>query len=293
MRTSPILLALTLLFFRPALNAQGETDTRSTLSLFSGMMNYQGDLNPNSFSFNHSQFAAGLIVRKPLNRWFTVRGSFFAGKLTAADRWNREYLKPRNLSFTTSLTELTLALELNLLNPANSRIVPYMYGGLTYFHYNPWAYDNSGTKTYLKPLSTEGQGLPQFPTQKAYPLYQWALPFGGGIKYAVSDGFAIGIDFSQRKTFTDYLDDVSSHYVDAAVLEQAKGRKSVEMAYRTDEIPGGMPTLPAHGEQRGTPSEMDWYYYLGLTLEMKLSEAGGIFDLFRRNRVRGQGCPRF
>lgn len=257
------------------------------------MMNYQGDLNPNSFSFDHSQLATGIILRKPLNRWFTARGSFFTGKLTAADRWNRDYLKPRNLSFTSGITELTLALEINLLNSTTSRVMPYMYAGITYFHFNPWAYDNSGNKTYLQPLSTEGQGLPQFPTQKPYTLYQWALPFGGGIKYAVTDGFSLGIDFSQRKTFTDYLDDVSSHYVDPLVLEQAKGHKAVEMAYRSDEIPGGLPNFPNHGEQRGTPSEMDWYYYLGLTLEMKLINLGGVFDLFRGGTVKGQGCPRF
>ncbi len=257
------------------------------------MMNYQGDLNPNSFSFQHSKFASGIIVRKPLNRWVTARASIFTGKLTAADSWNRDYLKPRNLSFTSSITEATIAFEVTLLDPSRSLITPYMYGGLTYFHFNPWALDQSGNKTYLKPLSTEGQGLPEYPGQKPYPLYQWALPFGGGLKYAVSDGFSVGIDFSQRKTFTDYLDDVSSHYVDAAVLERAKGRKAIEMAYRSDEIPGGRPDFPAHGEQRGTPSEMDWYYYLGLTFEIKLNQVGGIFELFRGNNVKGQGCPRF
>ena len=257
------------------------------------MMNYQGDLNPHSFTFNHSQPATALSIRKPLNRWFVARGSLFIGKLTAADRWNREYLKPRNLSFTTSLTELTVALEMTLLDPARSRIVPYMYGGISYFHFNPWALDRSGAKTFLKPLSTEGQGLPEFPTQKVYPLYQWALPFGGGLKFQVNDGFAVGIDFSQRKTFTDYLDDVSSFYVDADILAQHRGPKAVEMAFRSDEVPNGQLNYPQHGEQRGTPTEMDWYYYLGLNIEFKLDEVANFFRNLGRGGVKGQGCPRF
>lgn len=269
-----------------------DVDRLPTISVFAGMMNYQGDLNPNSFSFDHSNPAMGVTVRKPFNRWMAARASLFTGTLTAADRWNRDYLKPRNLSFNSRIVEATLALELTLLNPATNRLVPYMYGGLTYFHFDPWAYDNAGVKTYLRPLSTEGQGLPEFPSQKPYTLYQWALPFGGGLKYAVTDGLALGIDFSQRKTFTDYLDDVSSHYVDPLILENARGRKAVEMAYRSDELPGGMPSFPAHGEQRGTPSEMDWYYYLGITMEVKLSQLGSVFNLFGRNRVKGQGCPR-
>jgi hypothetical protein len=286
-----ILLALHYLLSSLYIAAQ-DFDRQPTLSVFGGMMNYQGDLNPNSFSFQHSNPAWGMTFRKPLTRWFTARAAIFTGMLTAADRWNRDYLQPRNLSFNSRIVEATVALELTVFNPSSSRVIPYLYGGLTYFHFNPWAYDNAGTKTFLKPLSTEGQGLPEFPSQKPYSLYQWALPFGGGIKYALSDAMAIGIDFSQRKTFTDYLDDVSSHYVDPQVLENAKGHKAVEMAYRADEIPGGMPAFPAHGDQRGTPSEMDWYYYLGINLEVKLNELGSLFNLFGRSGVKGQDCPR-
>jgi hypothetical protein len=291
LRTGLILSVMACFFACVQTRAQ-EPGRRATISLFSGIMNYQGDLNPHSFTVNHSSFATGLIIRKPVNRWFNARVSLLVGRLTAADRWNREYLRPRNLSFTTTLMETTLALEVNLTDQEIARFIPFLYGGITYFRYNPWAYDQAGVKTYLKPLSTEGQGLKEYPEQKPYTLTQWALPFGGGFKYAFTPGFIMGIDFSQRKTFTDYLDDVSSHYVDAAVLEAAKGRKAVEMAYRGDEIPGGRPDLPEEGDQRGTPSEMDWYYYLGLTFEMKLHQVDDLWhDLFSGRRM--QACPVF
>jgi len=254
-------------------------------------MNYQGDLNPNSFTFRHSTPSAGIFIRKPLNRWFAFRAGANMGTIQAADRWNRDYLKERNLSFTTTIKEAHLGLELTILDLSTSKFTPYFYGGIAVFHFNPWAEDKNGAKTFLKPLSTEGQGLPEYPEQAPYALTQFVLPFGMGVKYAVSDAVAIGIELSQRKSFTDYIDDVSSHYVDGDILRQAKGMKAVEMAYRADELPGGRPLFPAHGDQRGTPSEMDWYYFYGLTIEMKLNQLGGLFE--GGKKVASQRCPRF
>lgn len=289
MKSHFIAAAILSLFSSTFLTAQEEVDKSATISLFTGLMNYQGDLNPTSFKFSHSNFAGGIIIRKPLGRLFTVRAGVNIGTITAADRWNRDYLQQRNLSFTTTVKEAYAGLELTVLDFASKRFTPYLYGGVAVFHFNPWTKDNRGTKTYLKPLSTEGQGLPQYPSQKPYNLTQLAIPFGGGLKFAVSDGFALGVEFSQRKTFTDYLDDVSSHYVDRDVLLQAKGVKAVELSFREPEIPNGRTLFPAHGEQRGTPSEMDWYYFFGLTMEFKLNSLGGIFK--NNKSVASQRCP--
>ncbi|HUR64974.1 MAG TPA: DUF6089 family protein [Chitinophagaceae bacterium] len=283
------ILLLSVLFLNPV-NGQEELDRSTTLSLFTGLINYQGDLNPNSFTFSHSHFAGGIIIRKPLNRWFTIRAGATTGKITADDKWNRDYLQQRNLNFTTNVHEAYLGLEVAVLDISTKRFTPYIYAGIAVFHFNPWTRDKLGTKTYLKPLSTEGQGLPQYPGQKPYNLTQIAIPFGGGLKFAVTDGFSIGVEFSQRKTFTDYLDDLSSHYVDRDVLLQAKGIKAVELSYRENELPNGRPLFPAHGEQRGTPSEMDWYYFSGITMEIKLNTLGTLFQ--NNGSVSSQRCPR-
>jgi opacity protein-like surface antigen len=271
-----------------------EFSKATTISVFTGMINYQGDLNPNSFTFRQSNFAAGITLRKPLNRWFALRAGFNTGRITAADRNNRDYLKARNLSFTTSMHEAYAALELTILDISSNRFTPYMYGGVAAFHFNPWTYDNNGEKTFLQPLGTEGQGLPQYPTKKIYGLTQLALPFGVGLKYAISDAVNIGVEFSQRKSFTDYIDDVSSDFADEDVLFQGRGAKAVELAYRGDEIPGGSSVYPVHGEQRGTPSEMDWYYFFGTTLEIKLNSLGNLFGGNKnRQGLREMRCPRF
>lgn len=267
-----------------------ELDKSLSVSLFGGVMNYQGDVKPDNFTMTHSNFAAGITLRKPVNRWFSLRAGFNMGKITAADSWNTEDLKPRNLSFATQIKEGYIGLEINLLDMSVNRFNPYVYAGLAVFHFNPWTTDKDGQKVYLAPLSTEGQGLSAYPESQPYKLTQICIPFGGGARFMVVDGINLGFEFNQRKSFTDYIDDVSGHYVDGDVLLREKGPKAVELAYRADEIPGGRPIFPSHGEKRGTPTEMDWYYFIGLTLEANLNKIGGAIKFDKSSYSRK--CPR-
>ncbi|MBC7949182.1 MAG: hypothetical protein H7Y42_14955 [Chitinophagaceae bacterium] len=286
-------VAMLFLFaWHTSVQAQDETGFDPSITIFTGLMNYQGDLNPNSFSIAHSKFAFGLSIRQPLSRWFTARAGIQIGRLEAADRYNRDYLKTRNLSFFTPIHEAYAALEFTFLDISKSRFTPYLYGGISVFHFNPWTYDNSGEKWFLQPLSTEGQGIEDFPSHRPYKLTQFALPFGMGLRYAVSNDINIGVEFSQRKTFTDHLDDVSSFYVDREILLAARGEKAVELAFRGNTVPGGG-NYPAHGEQRGTPTEMDWYYYGGITIDIKLNSIGNMFrGIGTRDKGYSQRCPR-
>jgi hypothetical protein len=179
LNTIPLLLFICL--HLTASSQQGEFSKEPSISLFTGLINYQGDLNPNNFAIAHSRFALGVSIRKPLSRWFTARAGFNVGKLEAADRYNRDYLKPRNLSFFTGIKEAYAALEFNFLDINKTRFTTYLYGGIALFHFNPWTYDNAGKRVHLQPLSTEGQGLADFPTQRSYKLTQFALPFGIGV----------------------------------------------------------------------------------------------------------------
>ena len=77
-----------------------------------------------------------------------------------------------------------------------------------------------------------------------------------------------------RKTFTDYLDDVSSTYVDKAVLAAAKGATAAEMAYRGGELKNG-PAYPADGTIRGGSKFKDWYYFSGVTISIGIGKRKG------------------
>ncbi|HKC34452.1 MAG TPA: DUF6089 family protein [Chitinophagaceae bacterium] len=288
-------LAIGFCLFCCSFNSWSQDQTKGTyLGLFVGKMNYQGDLNPNSFIFAHSKATTAITIRQSLNRWISLKGGLAIGHIEAADRYNRDYLKPRNLSFYTTIKEASLSMETSLLDLSTTHFTPYVYGSVSLYHFNPWAYDNNGKKVFLQPLSTEGQGFSQFPKQKQYKLTQLALGFGAGARYAIGDNINIGIEFSQRKTFTDYLDDVSSIYVDRNTLLQAKGAKAVEMAYRGDELPGGQ-SYPNHGEQRGTPSEMDWYYFFGINVEIRFSAFAQLFKRWNAgssSAIHNTRCPR-
>ena len=86
------------------------------------------------------------------------------------------------------------------------------------FHFNPFTYDKENNKTYLQPLSTEGQGLKEYPGRKKYSLTQFCLPVGGGWKWNINENWDISYELGFRILFTDYLDDVSKTYVNLNVL---------------------------------------------------------------------------
>ena len=289
------LLAITLCISFFGIKSFSQDGSKGTyIGFILGKMNYQGDLNPNSFTFSHSKATTGITVRQSLNRWISFKGGFAIGHIDAADHYNRDYLKTRNLSFKTTIKEVSIGLEASLLDLSTTRFTPYVFGDVVLYHFNPWAYDMSGKKVFLQPLSTEGQGLSQFPGQKPYKLTQMALGFGFGARYAINENMNIGVEMLHRKTFTDYLDDVSSIYVDQNVLLQAKGSKTVEMAYRGDEISGGL-SYPNHGEQRGTPTEMDWYYFFGINFEVKFSAFSQLFKGLKAENsssLHYTRCPR-
>ncbi len=267
-----------------------ELDRSTTISVFTGLMNYQGDVKPNNFTMAHSNLAVGVTIRKPLTRWISLRAGYNQGTISGSDSWNTDDLKPRNLSFTTDIKEAYAGIEINILDMSSSRFAPYVYAGLAFFHFNPWTVDKNGEKVFLQPLSTEGQGMTGYPQSKPYKLTQMCIPFGGGARFMVLDGINLGVEFNQRKSFTDHIDDVSGAYVDPTDLLQQRGIKAVELSYRADELPGSRPIFPAKGEKRGTPTEMDWYYFLGLTLEAKISTLGGLFRFNKSHFV--QKCPR-
>jgi opacity protein-like surface antigen len=258
------------------------------LDLFGGIANYSGDLQSKSFTTQQSNGGAGVALRYDLNGHFSLLSGLNYGKLGASDQFSQEAdLRARNLSFETNIFEWNLMAEYDLFDISEKRFTPYAFAGFAIFHFNPYAYDTSGQKVYLRPLSTEGEGLPQYPDRKPYSLIQPAIPFGGGIKFRVTSNVTIAYEVSFRKLFTDYLDDVSTTYVDKNILLQERGPLAVEMAYRGNEIKGGDPDYPAAGSIRGDPKHKDWYYFSGIKVSVGLGKI--------RNTLNRKGvidCPK-
>ena len=240
-------------------------------NLFAGTSNYQGDLQDKRLTFNQSHFAVGAGLSYELTEKILLNGGVTFGKVSADDKNNKKNTL-RNLNFSSGLTEGHLTAEYYFRNLYDYSFSPYVFAGIAVYHFNPYTRDSIGNKYFLKPLSTEGQGFLQ--NKKPYNLTQLAIPFGGGVKFVLNDNVRLGVEVGMRKLFTDYLDDVSSNYVDQNLLLQNRGPKAVELAFREGELKNGS-VYPAAGSKRGGPTVKDWYYFTGLTASFRIGSGGG------------------
>jgi len=252
------------------------------VGLFGGISNYQGDLTDKLYK--NSKAAFGVNVSYQLTNRINLRAGITLGKLAGADSLTKqEDLRLRNLSFQSRISEFSVVGEFNSFDMTMKRWSPYVFVGLSIYHFDPYTYDRTGVKVYLRPLGTEGQGLPGY--EKQYARTQLALPFGGGIKYQISDKIRIGLEIGLRKTFTDYLDDVSGTYADLNDL-LVRGPLTVDLSYRGDEVVGGNPLYPAKGEIRGGSKYKDYYYFSGLHLTFVFPDGS-----MKGPGRKGYGCP--
>jgi Domain of unknown function (DUF6089) len=268
---------------------------RFHIGVFGGLAAYNGDLTDKIFPKKVTNGAIGITGNYELTDNIMLRGGFTYSIVGGADRFSKDPdLRARNLAFETSISELSVVGEYYLLNLYDNRISPYAFAGLALYHFNPYAFNGTTDKIFLKPLSTEGQGLPGYADRKPYSLTQAAIPFGGGVKFAINDNLHLGLEVGFRKLFTDYLDDVSTTYADPADLLAARGQLAVDMSYRGDDV--GNPVYPAKGAGRGGPNHNDTYYFTGLHLTYRLAGTnGGRSSGFsggggRRNK-NSTGCP--
>ena len=263
------------------------------ITAWGGFSGYQGDLQSQRLTLDQSNFAFGLGLKYDLSAHFAVRAGFNLGKVEGDDKKNKESLKPRNLSFQSRIAEGNILLEYSLFDLDTKMFTPYLFAGGAIYRFNPYAFDTLGNKIFLRPLSTEGQGLAAYPDRKQYKLTQFAIPFGAGVRLRVSEKMTLGYELGMRKLFTDYLDDVSTRYVDQFTLAQEKGLKSVEMAFRGGELKNSNATYPADGTLRGSEEFKDWYYLHGVTLTIALNTGSKSAKYFRGYKSRGStGCPR-
>lgn len=238
-----------------------------------GLANYLGDLRQDDFSFLQAQGVYSFGAFATFGERFTVRADMSLTHLKGDDKLTRNrYLQKRNLNFATNLFETGVMLETNILTRGEDherKIIPYALVGASYYKFNSYTYTEKGEKQYLKELSTEGQGLAEYPDRKPYNLRQFAIPWGLGVKYYVSDYVWVGAELIYRKLFTDYLDDVSLTYVDPNILSTYRGQIAADLAFRGDELKPARPFVGA-GVQRGNTKLNDSYYFMQVRLYISI-----------------------
>jgi hypothetical protein len=253
---------LLLLVVKPCLSQRGVQ-----LEALPAMSFYNGDMS-NGFLSLRTIGPAGMVNFK--YDWGDIavlRIGVGYGHVSANDKYNKSAdVRSRNLNFKTNIAEVMAGVEVNLLDPENTNTYPYALAGLGLYHFNPYTFDKNDRKTFLQPLSTEGQGLPEYPDRKEYKLTQLCIPFGVGFKHIVKAKYAIGFEVGFRYLFTDYFDDVSKTYIDPNILRDRKGEIAVELAARQ------VNSTPAIGDRRGNPDNKDIYVMAGAKFTLFLSK---------------------
>jgi len=220
--TSTLILLFIAIFSCISLNAQNSIVQEGEFGIGIGAGHYFGDLNTRA-RLNRPKAAATVFFRKNLGNYIALRiGASFA-QLGYSDKYNtkNEYMYRRNLSFNSKVWELTLQGDFNFFRfmpgEPDYSFTPYITFGAGVFSYDPYAY-LEGRKVFLRPLGTEGQGSSLYPDRKQYGSMAICIPFGGGIKYAFNERINFAFEVLHRFTNTDYLDDVSTTYVDPSIF---------------------------------------------------------------------------
>jgi len=255
-----------------------------------GLANYSGDLLDKLYHKKLTNGHIGIVAYYEINDRLLLRGSYIFARVNGDDALSEKAeLRARNLRFESKISEFSIGGEYHLFSLYEKRYTPYVFAGLGLFHFDPYTHDTTGILYHLRPLSTEGQYTNS--GKKSYQLLQPVIPFGGGVKFAITENLRIGVEFGFRKIFTDYLDDVSTSYPDYNELLLTNGPIAVQLSYRGDELPGGDPAFPTKDTQRGGSAQKDIYYFTGLTITFRPSFGGG----GSRNRSFGKkgkyGCP--
>jgi len=207
----PLLTLATTLLLSTSLFAQ-----RSEIGFGVGTFNYTGDL-VRTYDFKYSKPAATAFYRSNLSKVVSFRAGITAGKIGASEKPIDPFAVNRDASFDVFLLEASTVMEYHFLNWRETkrfvRFTPYLFAGLGIF-------------------GLSGNG----PKTEEYSNVQAAIPFGGGVKYIYNPKWYISLEFGIRKTFFDYLDNISK----------------------------GNPRDKNY--QYGNPNDNDNYYFLGITL---------------------------
>jgi hypothetical protein len=284
------LITITLIaLFLPAISsAQKWKRQRVEYSFGIGATNFLGDLGGRDqvgsdfiqdFEWAATRYAVGLGYRYQLASDWYVKGNLYYALVSGDDALTKEPARAaRELNFKSNIVELSAQLEYMLIKQKTGhlyrlrgvrgkswfRFEVYAFGGVGGIWFDPYGKQNGSWKR-LAPLNTEGQGLPGGPSD--YSGFTLVLPYGIGIRRNLSGGararhygsWSISLELSTRKTFSDYIDDVSTYYYNDG------GSNAIADAYGEDAAffhdPSGVYANGGFGElqQRGDHTDKDAY----------------------------------
>jgi opacity protein-like surface antigen len=278
--TLALLLVLALVATEASAQQFSKRKQYNSVGVSLNAMNYFGDITPKpsipSFRAGATRPNLGLSITHRFAPRISARAALAYGRITGDDTKaanqndsDAKYRYNRNFAFRNDIVELSAIGVFDLIENRNTYVkrpdfVPYVFAGVAAFYHNPKGLvkDNAttlnpGDYVELQPLNTEGQ-------TEGYSKTQISIPFGGGVRYKINKDFDIGLEIGWRKTFTDYIDDVSGNFAQDANLRSAAAQyfgRDITLS-RTGEFAG----FNDPGIMRGKRNEKDWYIVTGITL---------------------------
>jgi len=255
-----------------------------------------------------TRYVLNLGLRYKISQYISVKTGLSFAEVSGNDKFTQDpFRNNRNLSFRSPIAEWATQIEVSWMRETigsrykirrvrgrgrkGSNVYVYGFAGVGLTYMNPLA-KYQGKWYSLRKLNTEGQGY--IPSRKKYSNWQLVIPFGIGAKYALDKKSSIGIEYGLRKTFTDYMDDVSASYVytkwapNSGQIKNVLGYDNVAAALadpslnrvpdNIDAFEGACSACP--GQQRGDPTDLDSYMFFTITYQRKI-------------RTTRKGLPKF
>jgi hypothetical protein len=248
-----------------AVNAQSFFSFRRERSVIltvgTGTSTYFGEL-ANKGDYLNAQPSINVGLQYYLTDRISIRTEMnyfrLSGSDAKADDINR---KVRNLSFFSNNFEYNVVGQVNLYTNGDRYYRRptwniYGFGGIGLLYFNPKT-TYQGQTYALEPLHTEGV---------SYSRVTPVIPFGLGFRFKVTPQINIAVEGGWRKTFTDYLDDVSTVYKDNSTFTNPIAKA---LADRRPELVPGQEVWPA-GHIRGNPKNKDAYMLVNVKFEWYL-----------------------
>ncbi|MCS7005614.1 MAG: DUF6089 family protein [Cytophagales bacterium] len=185
--------------------------------------NYVGDIAPttSNFSTDYSKtrynlggqavrrFHPRMSARIGLN-WIRLQGDDATSAKPGSDVAVFRYR--RNLNFRNDLIEASAHILYDFLENRGAHnhrprgFIPYLFAGVAVMYHSPkMKIDDKYVSLF--PLKTEGTE-----NGRAYSRVAFAIPFGLGVRKALTSRFDLSVEVNYRYCFTDELDDVSTTY---------------------------------------------------------------------------------
>jgi len=256
-----------------------------TLGPSVGITNYKGDLDDDfTIKFTRPGFGFNLIYN--FHPHLRARIGYFQGWMGASDSVSVDrFRRWRDLHFRSHITEFHLMFIYEFyahprLYRFRPKFSPLIFAGVAVFNFDPKAKASDGKWYRLQPLGTEGQFLndPTRTYPKPYALTQVSIPMGIGARWTLDRKWDLWFELGLRKTFTDYLDDVSDRYPPPNLMLAQMGPIAAELSDRSGYRKQGSSGYEAN-DVRGFVNQKDWYVYTGVGVTYIIDP--------------GERCPKF